>query len=114
MTYILCIRCQVTHSYCGTVEYMAPEIISGGDGGHDKAVDWWSLGVLIFELLTCESPFAPSGAGCTQKEISRYGYGRVYAYDPIHSSTPMYICSTQKGYSKAFKCGHFWDHYKRS
>ena len=62
---------QVTHSYCGTVEYMAPEIISGGDSGHDKAVDWWSLGVLIFELLTCESPFAPSGAGNTQKEISR-------------------------------------------
>ena len=63
---------QVTHSYCGTVEYMAPEIISGGDGGHDKTVDWWSLGVLTFELLTSESPFAPSGEENTQKEISRY------------------------------------------
>ena len=63
---------QVTHSYCGTVEYMAPEIVRGGAGGHDKAVDWWSLGVLLFELLTCESPFAQSGEDNTQKEISKY------------------------------------------
>ena len=50
---------------------MAPEIISGGDEGHDKTVDWWSLGVLIFELLTGESPFAPSGEDNSQKAISR-------------------------------------------
>ena len=62
---------QVTHSYCGTVEYMAPEIIKGGEGGHDMAVDWWSLGVLLFELLTCESPFAPSGEDNSQKEVSK-------------------------------------------
>ena len=62
---------QVTHSYCGTVEYMAPEIIRGGEGGHDMAVDWWSLGVLLFELLTCESPFAPSGEDNSQKEVSK-------------------------------------------
>ena len=39
--------------------------------GHDLAVDWWSLGVLLFELLTCESPFAPSGEENSQKDISR-------------------------------------------
>ena len=62
---------QVTHSYCGTVEYMAPEIIRGGERGHDMTVDWWSLGVLLFELLTCESPFAPSGEDNAQKEVSK-------------------------------------------
>lgn len=51
---------------------MAPEIVQGGEGGHDMAVDWWSLGVLLFELLTCESPFAPSGEDNSQKDISRY------------------------------------------
>ncbi|KAL2925186.1 Serine/threonine-protein kinase AtPK2/AtPK19 [Bienertia sinuspersici] len=35
---------------CGTVEYMTPEIVLGK--GHDKAVDCWSVGVLLFEMLT--------------------------------------------------------------
>ena len=63
---------EVAHSYCGTVEYMAPEIIQGGESGHTLAVDWWSLGVLLYELLTCESPFAPSGEAVSQSDISRW------------------------------------------
>uniref|UniRef100_A0A8K9UUE8 Ribosomal protein S6 kinase alpha-5 n=1 Tax=Oncorhynchus mykiss TaxID=8022 RepID=A0A8K9UUE8_ONCMY len=46
-----------TYSVCGTIEYMAPEIAEGGAAGHDMAVDWWSLGVLMYELLTGGSPF---------------------------------------------------------
>ncbi|KAE8662790.1 Serine/threonine-protein kinase AtPK2/AtPK19 [Hibiscus syriacus] len=41
---------KISNSLCGTVEYMAPEIITGK--GHDKAADWWSVGALIFEMLT--------------------------------------------------------------
>lgn len=44
-----------TYTLCGTPEYLAPEIILSL--GHNKGVDWWALGVLIFELLGGYPPF---------------------------------------------------------
>lgn len=59
------------YSFCGTIEYMAPEVVRGGETGHDIAVDWWSVGVLTYELLTGASPFTKDGENNHQQDISK-------------------------------------------
>ncbi|KAJ6810576.1 serine/threonine-protein kinase AtPK2/AtPK19-like [Iris pallida] len=56
-----------SNSMCGTVEYMAPEIILGK--GHDKSADWWSIGILLFEMLTGKPPFVGGNREKIQQKI---------------------------------------------
>jgi len=54
-------------TFCGTIHYMAPEIIN--NAGHGKCADWWALGVLIYEMVTGKTPFYAKNRKDIQQKI---------------------------------------------
>lgn len=59
-----------SYSFCGTVEYMAPEVVNRR--GHGAAADWWSFGVLMYEMLTGTLPFNGNSRKDTMNQIMKY------------------------------------------
>lgn len=64
-----CIANFRTNSFVGTEEYIAPEVIKGC--GHTSAVDWWTLGILVYEMLFGTTPFKGKSRNQTFANILR-------------------------------------------
>ena len=64
-----CIADFRTNSFVGTEEYIAPEVIKGC--GHTSAVDWWTLGILVYEMLFGTTPFKGKSRNQTFANILR-------------------------------------------
>ena len=64
-----CIANFRTNSFVGTEEYIAPEVIKGC--GHTSAVDWWTLGILVYEMLFGITPFKGKNRNATFANILR-------------------------------------------
>lgn len=69
-----------TYSFCGTVEYMAPEVVNRK--GHGTAADWWSYGVLMFEMLTGALPFTGNNRKETMTMILKAKLGMPQFLSP--------------------------------
>merc|ERR1712014_282571 len=104
-----------TFTTCGTPDYFAPELIASK--GHTRAVDWWTLGILTFELLVGHPPFeAPAPMQIYQKVnkgIDKVLFPRAVKGDPedfiknLCKSNPIERLPMHKDGTKAIK-NHVW------
>ena len=87
-----------TYTVCGTPVYIAPEVLTGQ--GYNKLVDWWSLGVLLYEFLAGYSPYREA-----KNRVDIQIYKKKLKQDPLISNTAFDLITKLCQYNVRLRIG---------
>merc|ERR1712039_791749 len=88
---------------CGTPDYFGPEMVAGV--GHTVAIDWWTLGVLLYELIAGDTPFSSDDTITTFRRVKR-GIDYVhFPFDGPEVSLVKGLCKTEPSERMAMRRG---------
>jgi serine/threonine protein kinase len=83
-----------TETFCGTLEYLAPEIVSkdiNGSRGYTRAVDWWAVGVVLYEMMVGRLPFSVKSSNDHQNLFEKICKDDIYLPDELSVESKLII-----------------------